>query len=133
MSQTTTPSAVLDTYRALHPKSEALYARVCDQVAARHDGAVVRLYHLLWELTHVCFEHGGFESASAGGECGDDVCITCSDEGRPGEVLAVDPQGMASVRTASGVEVVDATLVSPVDPGALVLIHAGTAIAVVPE
>ena len=27
MSQTTTPSAVLDTYRALHPKSEALYAR----------------------------------------------------------------------------------------------------------
>jgi hypothetical protein len=26
---------------------------------ARHDGSVVRLYHLLWELTHVCFEHSG--------------------------------------------------------------------------
>jgi hypothetical protein len=25
--------------------------------SARHDGSVVRLYHLLWELTHVCLEH----------------------------------------------------------------------------
>jgi hypothetical protein len=24
---------------------------------ARHDGSVVHLYHLLWELTHVCLEH----------------------------------------------------------------------------
>ncbi len=93
----------------------------------------MRLYHLLWELTHVCFEHRGFESAPAGGDCDADACTTCSDEGRPGEVLAVDRHGMASVRTASGVELVDATLVSPVDPGDLVLIHAGTAIAVVPE
>jgi hypothetical protein len=25
--------------------------------SARHDGSLVRLYHLLWELTHVCLEH----------------------------------------------------------------------------
>jgi len=40
MSQTTTPSAVLDTYRALHPKSEALYARARGVIPGgiTHDG-----------------------------------------------------------------------------------------------
>jgi hypothetical protein len=31
---------------------------------ARHDGSVVRLYHLLWELTHVCIEHAGLVAPS---------------------------------------------------------------------
>ena len=93
----------------------------------------MRLYHLLWELTHVCFEHPGGSSRRPRGDCDDDACITCSDEGRPGEVLTRRRHGMASVRTASGVERVDTTLVAPVDPGDLVLVHAGTAIAVVPE
>ena len=40
-------------------------------------------YHVLWELTHVCFEHPGLLDAPAA-ECDDGVCITCSDEGRLG-------------------------------------------------
>ena len=35
---------------------------------------------------------------------------------------------LASVRTARGVEEIDTTLVDPLDPGALVLIHGGVAI-----
>ena len=26
-------------------------------VRPSHDGRLVLLYHVLWELTHVCFEH----------------------------------------------------------------------------
>ena len=48
-------------------------------------GRFVLLYHLLWELTHVCFEHPGLLTETA--ECTDEVCITCSDEGRLGEVV----------------------------------------------
>ncbi len=84
-------------------------------------GRFVLLYHLLWELTHVCFEHPGLLTEPA--ECTDDVCITCSDEGRLGEVV-----GPGRVRTASGVEDVATLLVEPVAPGDLLLVHAGTAI-----
>ena len=108
-----------------------LWADVPEPDAARHDGSVVRLYHLLWELTHVCFEHPGAVEPPA-----DDaapVCITCSDEGRPAEVLTVEPDGLASVRSAAGTETVDTALVAPVAVGDLVLVHAGTAIAVVSE
>ena len=100
--------------------------------AARHDGSVVRLYHLLWELTHVCFEHSGLlETAQARGDV--EVCTTCADAGRPAEVLSVDERGGASVRTSAGVETVDTTIVAPVNVGDLLLVHAGTAIAVVRE
>jgi hypothetical protein len=61
-------------------------------------------------------------------ECGDDVCVTCSDEGRLGEVVTPSADGMAAVRTANGVENVATTLVDPVAAGELVLVHAGTAI-----
>nr|WP_090274716.1 HypC/HybG/HupF family hydrogenase formation chaperone [Mycolicibacterium komanii]CRL67656.1 HupF/HypC family protein [Mycolicibacterium komanii] len=89
-------------------------------------GAFVLLYHLLWELTHVCFEHPGLlkpaESAAA--------CVTCSDEGRLGEVLvpAVDATSAALVRTADGEEWVDVTLIGDVAVDDLVLLHAGAAI-----
>jgi hypothetical protein len=83
-------------------------------------GRFVLLYHLLWELTHVCFEHPGLLTPQ---ECADDACITCSDEGRLGEVV-----GPGRVRTAAGVEDVLTTLVDPVAPGDLLLVHAGTAI-----
>lgn len=68
-------------------------------------------------------------------ECTDEVCVTCSDEGRLGEVVT-PPEAMflpAVVRTADGEEEVDTTLVGEVRPGDLVLIHAGGAIARVPE
>jgi len=34
-----------------------------DGAAAAHDGRFVLLYHVLWELTHVCFEHPGLLTA----------------------------------------------------------------------
>lgn len=87
-------------------------------------GGFVLFYHLLWELTHVCFEHAGLLKPKPDNE----VCVTCSDEGRLGEVVSASAGGQARVRTARGVEDVVTTLVDPVAPGELVLVHAGTAI-----
>jgi hypothetical protein len=93
-------------------------------------GTFVLLYHLLWELTHVCFEHPGLLLPPAG-ESTEDTCITCSDEGRLGEVLLepTDAGGSALVRTPAGEEWVDVTLLGGVAPNDLVLVHAGAAIA----
>ncbi len=85
----------------------------------------VRIYHLLWELTHVCFEHSGLLKPEP--ECTDEVCITCSDEGRPAEVVTVDGDE-ALVRTPDGQERIDVSLIDSPAPGDLVLIHAGFAI-----
>ena len=102
-----------------------------DRIAA-YDGSLVLRYHVLWELTHVCFEHPGLLVADDGAACDTNgACITCSDEGTLAEVVAVDVTGAASVRTAVGVEQIDVNLVGPVGPGDLVLVHAGAAIAVV--
>jgi hypothetical protein len=87
-------------------------------------GRFVLLYHLLWELTHVCFEHPGLLTEQA--DCTDEVCVTCSDEGRLGEVVA--PGDPARVRTAQGIEDVSTALVDPVAAGDLLLVHAGMAI-----
>lgn len=61
--------------------------------------------------------------------CVDEVCVTCGDDGRPGEVVTAATDGLAAVRTARGMENVVTTLVGPVTAGDLVLVHAGTAIA----
>ncbi|MBV9319679.1 MAG: HypC/HybG/HupF family hydrogenase formation chaperone [Mycobacterium sp.] len=89
-------------------------------------GGFVLFYHLLWELTHVCFEHPGLLKAAD--QSADEVCVTCSDEGRLGEVIGPSAEGLAPVRTAKGIEDVATTLVDPVAAGELVLVHAGTAI-----
>ena len=94
---------------------------------ARHDGGLVLRYHVLWELTHVCFEHPGL-LADPATACADEQCVTCSDEGRPGEVASLLGGGLVAVRTARGTETVDASLVDAVVPGDLLLVHAGTAI-----
>lgn len=99
---------------------------------ATHDGELVLRYHVLWELTHVCFEHPGLLEVDSKDACGDDVCVTCSDEGVLAEVLGTDRADVARVRTARGVEVVDTSIVAPVAPGDILLVHAGTAIAAVP-
>jgi hypothetical protein len=99
--------------------------------AARHDGSVVRLYHVLWELTHVCLEHAVVDPTAH--RPGPPACTTCADEARTAEVVGLDGPDCASVRTATGVETVDTTLVAPLHTGDLVLVHAGTAIAVVPD
>lgn len=98
---------------------------------ASRDGRLVLLYHVLWELTHVCFEHPGLLAASEGCD-GGEVCVTCTDEGRLGEVIDPDGPGAARVRTARGLETIDTTIVDALERGDLVLIHAGTAIAVMP-
>ena len=92
-------------------------------------GGFVLFYHLLWELTHVCFEHSGLLKP----ECAEEVCVTCSDEGRVGEVVSPSADGIAAVRTARGVESVATALIDPVAAGELVLVHAGTAISRIEE
>ena len=96
-----------------------------------YDGSFVLRYHLLWELTHVWLEHKGLLAGAA--ECVDgEVCITCSDQGRLAEVVAASG-GSATVRTSTGIEDVDTSLVGPVVSGDLVLVHAGCAITVVAD
>lgn len=97
-------------------------------------GRFVLLYHLLWELTHVCFEHPGLLKPEPAA-CTDDVCVTCSDEGRLGEVIAPawSADGRALVRTEAGEELVETLLVDPVATGELVLVHAGHAITRIEE
>jgi hydrogenase maturation factor len=93
---------------------------------AARSGDMVLLYHLLWELTHVVFEHPGLLEAEP--VCTDEVCITCSDEGRVAEVRAVHDDGLVEVTVNGGRQTIDATLVAPVAPGDLLLVHAGVAL-----
>ena len=104
-----------------------------DPDLAPHDGSLSLRYHMLWELTHVCFDHPGLLKADEGAACEGPVCITCSDEGRLGEVVAStgDLDAEATVRTGDGIEVVDTSLVGPLRAGDLILVHAGSAITVV--
>jgi hydrogenase maturation factor len=98
---------------------------LADEPMAAHDGQFILLYHLLWELAHVCLEHGGLLAPDA--DCDGPVCITCSDEGRLAEVVSVSG-ATARVRTADGAEDVDLSLVGGVDPEDLLVVHAGMAI-----
>ena len=97
-----------------------------DPALAARSGDLVLLYHLLWELTHVVFEHPGLLKEDAG--CTDEVCITCSDEGRVAEVRAVLSDGSVDVMVGGRPETVDASLVDPVAAGDLLLVHAGVAL-----
>ncbi|HEX3842343.1 MAG TPA: HypC/HybG/HupF family hydrogenase formation chaperone [Acidimicrobiales bacterium] len=101
-----------------------------DPAMASRSGEVVLLYHLLWELTHVVFEHPGLLAEEP--VCTDEVCITCSDQGRAGEVRAVHTSGVAEVMVAGSMEAVDLSLVDPVETGDLVLVHAGVALTTLP-
>jgi hypothetical protein len=97
-----------------------------DPALATRSGDIVLQYHLLWELTHVVFEHPGLlESEPA---CTDGVCITCSDEGRVAEVRCVHPGGTTEVIVNGRVDMIDASLVDPVAPGDVLLVHAGVAL-----
>jgi hypothetical protein len=97
-----------------------------DPALAARSGDLVLLYHLLWELTHVVFEHPGLLKEDDG--CTDEVCITCSDEGRVAEVRAVLSDGSADVMVGGRPETVDVSLVDPVVAGDLLLVHAGVAL-----
>ncbi|MGB3335393.1 MAG: hydrogenase assembly protein HupF [Mycobacterium sp.] len=93
--------------------------------AAPATGGFVLLYHLLWELTHVCFEHSGLLKPTVNAEHG---CLTCGDQAYVGEVVAQTTGETATVRTAAGFETVATTLVGPLAFGELVLVHAGMVI-----
>ncbi len=78
-------------------------------------GGFVGLHHVLWELTHVVFEHPGLlREPAAGGDdagCDGDVCITCSDEGRVAEVSVVLDLDRAVVRAGGREETIATGLV----------------------
>ncbi|HUC15606.1 MAG TPA: hypothetical protein VMS00_14245 [Acidimicrobiales bacterium] len=99
-----------------------------DPELAARSGDLVLLYHLLWELSHVVFEHPGLLATEQA--CEDDVCITCSDEGRVAEVTAVYGDGRADVLVGGRPAVVDTTLVDA-GPGDLLLVHAGVAVTLI--
>jgi hypothetical protein len=104
-----------------------------DAAVAARSGDLVLLYHLLWELTHVVFEHPGLltdDDGTVAGTtaCADDVCITCSDEGRVAEVRALLDEGRIEVLAGGHAEAVDGRLVGALRPGDLVLVHAGVAV-----
>jgi hydrogenase maturation factor len=65
--------------------------------------------------------------------CGSTHCITCGDDGEPMEIVSVDAdRGLAVCRDEHGAEsMVETALVEPIEAGERVLVHAGTAIAVV--
>lgn len=92
-------------------------------------GGLPLAYHLLWELTHVVFEHPGLLVAPDP-VCRDDVCITCSDEGRSVEVRSLIDPRTALVLADGHEERVDLSVVSAVGPGDLLLVHAGLALSV---
>lgn len=100
---------------------------------AASSGQLVMLYHLLWELTHVVFEHPGLLADTPDRDCSDDVCITCSDQAVVAEVCAAGGTNRVTVVAGGHVEHVDASLVSPLKPGDLVLVHAGVAISRIGE
>jgi hydrogenase maturation factor len=62
--------------------------------------------------------------------CGDDHCITCSDEGVPMRVLKLDDvRGLALCEAEDGGRsTVETALVAPVEPGDALLVHAGVAL-----
>jgi hydrogenase maturation factor len=92
---------------------------------AAYGGDLVLLYHLLWELTHVVFEHPGLLDPEP--PLSEEVCLTCSDEGRVAEIRALRADGTAEVVVRGRAETLDVSLVA-VAPGDLVLAHAGVAL-----
>jgi D-sedoheptulose 7-phosphate isomerase len=76
------------------------------------------IYHVLWELVHVFFEHPGLL---------EDVCVTCGDVGVPGEVVVL-AEGGAVVDVGGARETVAVDLLDQVAVGDRVLCHAGVAL-----
>ena len=113
------------------PADHVVWLDDADPAVAARSGDLVLLYHLLWELTHVVFEHPGLLTPEP--VCTDEVCMTCSDEGRVAEVRAVLAEGRVEVLTGGQTEEIDGRLVDDLRPGDLVLVHAGVAVTGLPE
>jgi D-sedoheptulose 7-phosphate isomerase len=76
------------------------------------------VYHVLWELVHVFFEHPGLL---------DDACITCGDIAVEARVVALR-NGTALIEKDGLREEVAVDLVGDVEVGDLLLCHAGVAL-----
>ena len=112
--------------------SRAVGRQRAEPGAARHDGSVVRLYHLLWELTHVCFEHPGVvEPRRRRAPCRSASPAPTRD-GRP-RCWRSNPTGWRASARRPAPRRSTRRSSHPVAVGDLVLVHAGTAIAVVSE
>jgi hypothetical protein len=102
-----------------------LWADEADPAVAARSGAVVLRYHLLWELTHVAFEHPGLLTEEPQAP----VCPTCADEASVAEAQSGGGPDGVVVLNAGRRATVNVTLVGPVHAGDLLLVHAGVAIA----
>ena len=79
------------------------------------------LYHVLWELVQLFFEHG---------VAGAESCSLCGDAARPATIREVGPAGMtAEVDLDGAVRTIGLDFVEAVAPGDVVLVHQGFAIA----
>lgn len=90
-------------------------------------GYYVMLYHLLWECTHVCYEHPGLLKAK-GETCSGPTCMTCSDEAEVMEIERSLDSLRAVARGPAGVSTIDVSLIDKVAIGDLVLVQGTSAI-----
>ncbi len=93
---------------------------------------LTRAYHLLWELTFICLQNNRMtkrasDTTSAATSTAAN-CSVCADEATTAEVIEVNADHMARVRTACGPEVVDVSLIDDVQANDLILVHAGIAL-----
>ena len=108
----------------LHPRT--VLVRVGDGGPAER--LLTRTYHLLWELTSICLQRTPATVPIAS----QNSCAVCADDASIAEVEAMSGDATARVRSACGTAVVDVSCVGPVSAGDLLLIHAGTAIRLLP-
>lgn len=87
--------------------------------------------HELADLVHLDLARGHLSELTTSPACEEEICLTCSDEGRLGEVVALLGSASVLVRTPSGLETVDTSLIGNVRPGDVVLVHAGAAITII--
>jgi hypothetical protein len=126
------PWGLTSIWFATGPAAGALDADHVLRVGHDDDGTVelVLAYHLLWELTHVVFEHPGLVAPTD--DADSEHCVTCSDDAALAEVVAVT-HDRASVRQCGDLSTIAIGLVGPLRPGDLVLVHAGVAIGLVED
>jgi hypothetical protein len=86
---------------------------------------IVRSYHLIWELCHVCLQHPGVLGQD---DAADDTgCAVCADEAVTAEVLGRGDDGQVRLRTGCGpIDAID--MLGDVHIGDLVMAHAGVVI-----
>jgi len=81
------------------------------------------VYHVLWELVHVFFEHAGLLEE----DCSEGACLTCGDVAVAARVVDV-ADGTALVEAEGRREEVATDLLGAVAVGDVVLCHAGVAL-----